>query len=174
MMRIPAAAAFSAIASTLVVLMASIAAAEALVADRSENSPHTTTDDRLQGELDSIGAEATAPGLVSGSFDLRPEVLNLKSCGKYVTGVLALPDGRSVRDVSIPSVRLNGVVYAITSFGPHNPVVQFENKETLMLKFEKDAVMEILSPGTSILIWVEGSFTNGARFVAEGDSVIVA
>ncbi len=172
MSKAPAAVAFSAIASTLVVLVISFTAAWALAGDRSENSPGTSPDDELQGKHSITGADAAASALVCGSFDLRPEVLNLKSCGKYVTGMLSLPDGRSVRDVSIPSVRLNGVVYASTSFGPHNPVVQFENKDTLMLKFEKDSVKEIVSAGEHVSVWVTGSFSDGTEFIALGESSI--
>ncbi len=174
MSKLPAVAACIAVSSTLFVLLASLAAAGAFVSGRSGTSPTGPADDRLSSDGNPPGTDAAASALVCGSFDLRPEVLNLDSSGRYVTGMLALPDGRSVRDVFIPSVRLNGVVYASTSFGPHNPVVQFENKETLMLKFEKDSVTEILTPGEMVPIWVTGSFTDGTCFIASGQADVVA
>jgi len=110
---------------------------------------------------------------IYGSFDLRPEVVNLRSSGKYLTGFLSLPDGHTVRDVFIPSIMLNGVVYASTSFGPHNPVVEFKNKDCLMLKFDKEWVQEILSEGDSVPVWVVGSFVDGTPFMAAGEVTVV-
>lgn len=109
-----------------------------------------------------------------GLLEFRPKVLNLDSSGRYVTCLLVLPEGRTVRDVFIPSVQLNGAVYASTEFSPHNPVVEYQNKDELMLKFEKCRVQEVLSPGHDVPVWVSGWFTDSVPFVAYGSVTIIA
>ena len=132
--------------------------------------------DCVADQADTPGSEPV-PAISStttGSFELRPEVLNFKSEGKYITGFLSLPDGYTVRDVYIPSVMLNGVVYASTSFGPHNPVVELKNKDCLMLKFDKEWAQEVLQTGPSVPVWVIGSFVDGSQFMASGEVTVVA
>jgi hypothetical protein len=173
MSRVPAVIVVSVISSALAVVLASLMIASPS-ASWASDAPSEPTD----GSADQVGAIGSEPvpanvQLVIGSFELRPEVLNLKSAGKYITGFLSLPDGRTVRDVFIPSVMLNGVVYASTSFGPHNTVVEFKNKECLMLKFDKEWVQEILPEGDSVPVWVVGSFVDGTQFVANGEATVV-
>jgi hypothetical protein len=172
--KVPAAALCLVIASTVGLLLASYAAVNASVQNRPGDDPSAVADGDGEEDGAIAGPDVGTKDAVLCSFELHPEVLNLKSSGKYVTVVLELPDGRSVRDVFIPSVRLNGVIYASTSFGPHNPVVEFQNKQTLMLKFDKESVQEILAPGTSVPIWVVGSFSDGTCFLATGEVTVVA
>ena len=160
-------------ASAFGLLLTSFAVVSVSVQDRPGDDPQAATGGYGWENRTPTGSETGMADAVRCSFELHPEVLNLKSSGKYVTGILGLPDGRSIRDVFIPSVRLNGVVYASTSFSPHNPVVEFENKQTLMLKFDKESVGEILSPGTSVPVWVVGSFTDGTCFFANGEIAVV-
>jgi len=117
-----------------------------------------------------IGAEDVA----TGTFEFRPRVINLDSSGRYVTGLLVLPDGHTVRDVFIPSIRLNGAVYASTEFSPHNPVVEYKNKDSMMLKFEKAWVLEVLPEGDDVPVWVSGVFTDGTPFEARGIVTVIA
>jgi hypothetical protein len=173
MSREPAVIVVSVISSALAAVLASIMVAGPSVSWVSD-APSEPTDDTA-GQVDLSGSEpvpATIP-IVSGSFDIRPRVLNLNSEGRYITGFLSLADGRSVRDVFIPSVMLNGVVYASTSFGPHNPVVEFKNKDCLMLKFDKEWAQEVLQEGTSVPVWVVGSFVDGTQFTADGDVTVI-
>ena len=173
MNRVPAVAVCLAIASTLMMILASVTAANDFLSYGANTTPDAHEDSEKTADNLLAWPDVGAQDLAYGSFELHPEVLNFKSCGKYVTGMLVLPDGRSVRDVFIPSVMLNGVVYASTSFGPHNMVVDFENKETLMLKFDKEWVKEILSSGPSVAIWIIGSFVDGTGFVAVGEPTMV-
>lgn len=119
-----------------------------------------------------LAAQKASPEI--GLLEFRPKVLNLDSSGRYVTCLLVLPEGRTVRDVFIPSVQLNGAVYASTEFSPHNPVVEYQNKDELMLKFEKCRVQEVLSPGHDVPVWVSGWFTDSVPFVAYGSVTIIA
>lgn len=116
-----------------------------------------------------IGAEVAAVG----TFEFRPRVINLDSSGRYVTGLLVLPDGHTVRDVFIPSIQLNGVVYASTEFSPHNPVVEYKNKGSMMLKFEKEWVLEVLPDGQDVPVWVTGMFIDGTPFEAKGTVTVI-
>jgi hypothetical protein len=174
MNKVPAAAICIVLTSTLSVILASMMSSDAAVSKGIEAAPDASDGSDYPSNSTLPQSNAAAGTIVSGSFDLRPEVLNLKSSGKYVTGLLVLPEGYSVRDVFIPSVRLNGIVYASTSFSPHNPVVDFVNKETLMLKFDKESVQEILPPGASIPIFVRGSFVDGTCFIASGTVTVIA
>lgn len=119
-----------------------------------------------------LAAQEVIPEI--GLLEFRPKVLNLNSSGRYVTCLLVLPEGRTVRDVFIPSIQLNGAVYASTEFSPHNPVVEYQNKDELMLKFEKYRVQEVLSPGHDVAVWVSGWFTDSVPFVAHGSVTIIA
>jgi hypothetical protein len=172
--EVPAAALCLVIASTVGLLLASFAAVNASVQNRPGDDPSAVADgdDEEGGSI--AGADVGTKDAARCSFELHPEVLNLKSSGKYVTVVLELPDGRSVRDVFIPSVRLNGVVYASTSFGPHNPVVEFQNKQTLMLKFDKESVQELIPDGESVSIWIAGSLVDGTSFLATGEVAVAS
>jgi len=129
-------------------------------------------DERVSANSGNEAVGTLAPE--TGKLEFRPRVLNLGSSGRYVTCLLILPEGRTVRDVFIPSIQLNCAVYALTEFSPHNPVVDYENKGSLMLKFEKHRVQEVLPPGEDIVVWVSGWFMDSVPFVAFGSVTVTA
>jgi len=173
MKKVPAVTVGMIISSTLAVVLSSMLFAQAPVSNPSASPPEVPAASH-EGQSATSDLAANDEDLEVATFEFRPSVLNLESSGKYVTARLVLPDGRTVRDVVIPTVKLNGIVYASTSFGPHNLVVEYENKGTLMLKFDKEWVQEILSPGTDVPVWMVGSFADGTCFIAWGEVTITA
>jgi hypothetical protein len=163
----------AAVSVIAVVLMAFMAARALDVADASGSDGAPTSPADSSGH-DGMEAALSAGTVAVGSFEFRPHVLNLRSSGEYVTGLLILPEGRNVRDVYIPSIMLNGVVYASTSFGPHNLVVEYLNKQSVMLKFDRGWVQEVLSPGTAVPVWLTGVYTDGTGFSATGVVTVTA
>lgn len=174
MMRTPAVAAVLVLTAAFVMASPSPAVADTGMSCQT-SAPSLGAED--SGNMDQPQAAQSGPetqAVALGSFEFRPRVVNLDSSGRYVTGLLILPEGRTVRDVFIPSVQLNGVVYASTEFSPHNPVVDYQNKGSLMLKFEKERVRAILSPGADIPVWVSGWFTDGTPFIAWGEVTVIS
>jgi len=110
---------------------------------------------------------------VVGSFDFDPDTLNLKSGGKYVTGYLELPEGYLVQEVFVPSVKLNGAVYAETCFGVQIFDTDRDGVNEVMLKFLKADVKAILAPGDCVTVTVSGMMNDGTWFIA-CDSIAVS
>jgi len=72
--------------------------------------------------------------------DIKPETLNLKSKGKWITAYIELPDGYKAADVDISTIRLNGVV-------PAEPKPCAVDDKELMVKFDRAAVQKMVSVG---------------------------
>ncbi len=103
---------------------------------------------------------------VAGVFVFHPQVLNLNGGARFVSGFLSLPEGYSVADVYVPSVMLNGAVHADTSFWMHNLKVDIEDRAKLVLKFDREEVRSILSPGDCVQVVVTGALYDGTTFTA--------
>jgi len=103
---------------------------------------------------------------VVGSLDFDPDVLNLRSHGKYVTGFLELPEGHPVREVFVPSIKLNDAVYAETCFGVQIFDTDNDGQDELMLKFIRADVRLILSPGDCVTVTVSGVMNDGTPITA--------
>lgn len=133
-------------------------------ADDYDLSPGLSQEDMAAAAEDVPKEDAFA--LVEGSFNFDPDVLNLKSGGKYVTGFLELPEGYSVREVFVPGVKLNGAVYAETCFGVQIFDTDRDGVEELMLKFAKADVKMTLSPGDEVIVRVTGTMNDGTPLCA--------
>ncbi|MBN1677202.1 MAG: hypothetical protein JW880_01550 [Candidatus Thermoplasmatota archaeon] len=104
--------------------------------------------------------------VVVGTLDFNPDVVNLRSGGRFVTGYLELPDGYSVREVFVPSVKLNSAVYAETCFGVQTFDTDGDGTEELMLKFVKEDAKATLAPGDWVTVYVSGVMNDGVPFAA--------
>lgn len=113
--------------------------------------------------LESIEEEA-----IVGYLDLEPDVINLKSNGKYVTGYLELPSGYYLEDVFIPSIKLNDRVYVETCFKAHidDGYGDSNGADKMMMKFQKDKFFETLVPGDEVVVHIDGLLRDGTPFVA--------
>ena len=130
-----------------------------------ESSP-TTSDDSSAGSAPETSDSSRAP--IIGFLTMHPGVLNLKSEGKYVSGSLELPKGVLASEVFLPSVRLNGLVYAETCFGHQISDLNGNKVPDLMLKFLKQDAKTVLIPGDSVTVFVTGIMNDGTPIYASG------
>ncbi|UCD91591.1 MAG: hypothetical protein JSV43_04865 [Methanobacteriota archaeon] len=88
-------------------------------------------------------------------FTFDPQTLNLDSKGRWVTAYLKFPAGYSPSDVDISTVLLQNSLkvekYSIVD-------------NTLVLKFNRKKLQEILEPGEEVLIEITGNFKDGMPF----------
>lgn len=98
------------------------------------------------------------------TIDFDPDTLNLKSEGKYVTVYIELPDcDIGVNDIVITTVELNGIPALETptpEIGDHDG----DTIPDLMVKFDREAVQNLLMPGDPVIITISGSCGDGILF----------
>ncbi|NWF77845.1 MAG: Ig-like domain-containing protein [Chloroflexi bacterium] len=93
--------------------------------------------------------------IILARIDFDPDTLNLKTKDKYVTVYIELPPGYDVAKIDVSSIRLNGTVPALTK--PTN-VGDYDSDgiPDLMVKFDRAAVKDLLTPGSQVEITVTG------------------
>jgi len=85
---------------------------------------------------------------IAVEVDIKPETLNLKSKGKWITAHIELPDGYSAEDVDVSSIRLNGVVPVAVKHGEKAGFhAHIEDDDELMVKFDREAVQALVGVG---------------------------
>jgi len=94
--------------------------------------------------------------------DIDPDTLNLKSKGNWITCYIDLPD-YDVNDIDINTVLLEDIISA--EWGD-------TQNETLMVKFDRSDVEDILLPGTYNLK-VTGELAYGTKFEGYSDEIRV-
>lgn len=102
--------------------------------------------------------------LIPATVDFDPDTLNQKSKGKWVTVYIGLPEGYDVNDIDIESVRLDGLSRADSS------PTEISDDGILMVKFDREAVIDLLEPGENVLITISGNLDGGLLF--EGTDTI--
>jgi hypothetical protein len=95
------------------------------------------------------------------TMDCEPKTLNLKSKGRWITCYINLPNGYDVNDIS--SIMLEDVI--------QNEWGDIQG-DTLMVKFDRSEVEDMLSPGT-YNIKVTGELTDGTEFEGYSDEIRV-
>ena len=134
-------------------------------------NPDTDGDGLLDGEEDLNGNGAVDPGetdpsAITGLVDLNPDVLNLKSKGKWVTCYLELPQGYDATDITLSSVALNSTIppeFSVYEFGDYNT----NGVTDLMVKFNRELLIGVLGSvehGKEIVLTLTGQLSNGTRF----------
>lgn len=96
-------------------------------------------------------------------IDIDPDTLNRKSKGKWITCYIELPEGYDVADIDISTILLNDIVPAETH--PSN-IGDYDNDgmPDLMVKFDRQDVIDILEPGDNVEIIVTGELTDETWF----------
>jgi parallel beta-helix repeat protein len=100
----------------------------------------------IYGATNSLSLFAVMFKLPRATVDIVPDVLNLKSKGKWITCYIELSDGYDVADIDINTVMLEGVVPAElhpTKIGDYDR----DGIPDLMVKFDRAAVQKLLEPG---------------------------
>lgn len=95
------------------------------------------------------------PSLLVGNIDIDPDTLNLKSKGRWITAYITLNSYCDLNDIEINTVMLEDIIPA--EWG------DIQNNDTLMVKFDRLQVEDMLSPGTYNLK-VTGKLTDGMAF----------
>ncbi len=103
---------------------------------------------------------------VNASVNIDPDVLNLKSSGKWITAYIEPPDGYDVQDINIDSVRLGGFLDVQRS--------EIQGS-VLMVKFDREGVVAYLedlqvTPPADVTLTVTGELGDGTEFT--GDDTI--
>ena len=98
--------------------------------------------------------------------DLKPDSLNLKSDGQDITAYTELPNGYNISDIDPTTVKFNNQISAQskpTAIGDYNN----NGMPDLMVKFDRQAVQNILTTGDEISISVSGNLKNGKFFAGQ-------
>ncbi len=102
------------------------------------------------------------PSHIQATIDIDPNTLNLKSKGRWITCYIDLPS-YNVNDVDISTVLLEDIIPA--EWGDIQG-------DTLMVKFDRSDVEDMLSPGTYNLK-VTGELKDGTEFEGYSDEIRV-
>ncbi len=101
--------------------------------------------------------------VVKPTVDIDPNTLNLKSKGRWITCYIDLPTGYDVNDIDISTIMLEDTIPA--EWGDIQG-------DTLMVKFDRSDVEDMLSPGT-YNFKVTGELTDGTKFEGYSDEIRV-
>lgn len=116
------------------------------------------------GGIDVWFSEVMLP--LPASIDIDPDVLNLKSKGKWVSCYTELSEDYDVNNIDVSTVELGtekGYVSAQltpTGIGDHDN----DGTRDLMLKFDRSGLQNILEKGNEVEIILTGKLTDGRPF----------
>jgi signal peptidase I len=107
--------------------------------------------------------------IIPAVIDIKPDTLNLKSQGQYVTVNATIETDYDENDIIIESVVLEGVIHA--KWGEVNGT-------SLMVKFDRGKVIAYLieegyGDGGEVTLTVSGEFTDGVRFSGEDTITVI-
>ncbi len=115
------------------------------------------------GATDIDSTTLTVKEVIPATIDFDPDTLNKKSKGKWVTVYTELPAGYNVTYINVSTMMLNETVPAElqpTEVGDYDS----DGIPDLMVKFDRQAVSDILQIGDTVDIAVTGKLYNGASF----------
>ncbi|UCG91550.1 MAG: hypothetical protein JSV97_10785, partial [candidate division WOR-3 bacterium] len=132
----------------------------------------------FQAEIDNVEF-AWATYTIEATIDITPNVLNLKSHGRWVTCHIELPEGYSVEDIDLNTVALTAIdgtpIDSLYREGPTNIGDHNNNGiPDLMVKFNRGDLIDVLEtmvePPVYVELTVTGELTDGPLF--EGSDVV--
>jgi hypothetical protein len=89
------------------------------------------------------GPDWWGPTVLPSSIDIKPDTLNLKSKGRWVTAYIELPDGYDVANIDVATVLLEDAITAAvrpTRVGDHDS----DGVPDLMVKFRRQQLVNYL------------------------------
>lgn len=93
---------------------------------------------------------------ITATIDFDPNTLNQKSTGNWVTVYIELPSEHNVADISISSLRLNGIIPAQP--WPYDiGDCDHDGIQDLMVKFKRADVINLLPYGDNVQVLVTGT-----------------
>ena len=102
-------------------------------------------------------AQSADTSAVSATVDIRPNTLNLKSKGKWVTALVQLPEGYSLGSIDITTLKLNSTITAVW-------VGIDQNRNVMIVKFRRSEVISLIR-SAGIL---DSSKVGNATFILTG------
>jgi hypothetical protein len=135
----------------------------AIAIDQSRNVYVTGYDYGIISFYDYLTIKYSQQFPIDTTIAINPSTLNLKSKGKWITTYITLPEGYNVKDIDITTVILEDTIPA--EWGDIQG-------DTLMVKFDRSDVEDMLSPGTYNLK-VTGELTGGTSFEGYSDEIRV-
>ena len=119
-----------------------------------------------------LGEYSTA---IEADVRIKPETLNVKSGGRFVTAYIELPEGYDVGDIDVETVYLSvgdgdsvPAEFSSAKVGDHHGV------PTLRVRFDREAVKSLLEPADGVEFAVGGELTDGTRFLGTDTIRVVA
>ncbi|HET6452845.1 MAG TPA: right-handed parallel beta-helix repeat-containing protein [Armatimonadota bacterium] len=120
---------------------------------------------RIFGDHVDMGCFEWRP-VIEATLDIKPDTLNPKSKGQYITAYIEMPAGEwSLDDIDVSSLRINGVIGA----AEHQPQIgdyDSDGLPDLMVKFDREALCNLLSPGEQT-VTLTGSCLDGADLTGQ-------
>jgi uncharacterized membrane protein len=116
-----------------------------------------------------ISLVVKAVQVIKACVEFKPEVLNLKSKGRWIACFIRLPEGYNVSDIDVSTIMLNGTVPA----EPKAEVIRDCNGRVLglMVKFDRAKVRQfilnsinVIGKETTAKLTVAGSLKDGTQF----------
>jgi PKD repeat protein len=122
------------------------------------------------GNMDTDTATVNViPSIIPATVDIKPDTLNIRSKGRWITAYIELPDRYSLKEVEISTIKLNDVIPAQKSpfrIGDYD----CDGIPDLMVKFDRSSVKKFLDDPEEILT-VTGKI--GGKTFSGSDSIKV-
>ncbi|OGR53462.1 MAG: hypothetical protein A2049_09515 [Elusimicrobia bacterium GWA2_62_23] len=113
-------------------------------------------------------------GLAEVTLSFSPQIVNLKSEGRYVEARLTVSsaagagfDEETIRITRINDVALAEPLYALMERGQGKKDRLRERKHSVAVKFDRQALLAVLPVNAVSVVTVEGSFDDDTAFIAE-------
>ncbi len=95
--------------------------------------------------------------IIDANVEIKPNTLNLKSEGRWVTGYIDFPSGYDVNDIDLSTVKLNDSIPADRG--------NVQNGTTQMVKFDRSDVEDLIDvPNENEDLIVTGKISDGTDF----------
>ena len=115
-----------------------------------------TENNIIYGEVTSLSVFVVGEPLITATFDVDPDTINLKSKGKWITCYIELPEEYDVNDIDVASVRFEGSLPAAEK--PYGVGDEDQDEiPDLMVKFARAGVGSLLAWGDSVEVTVSGA-----------------